>query len=399
MERQDHRSLAKQIDLYHIEEEAPGMVFWHPNGFEIYRQLEDFIRARMRRLGYREVRTPQLLPRALWERSGHWDKFGENMFVVPGRSEGDRDFALKPMSCPCHLQIFNDSRRSWRELPMRLAEFGMCHRDESSGSMHGLMRTRAFEQDDAHVLCMPDQIRSEVARFAGLLREVYEALGFAELDVALSLRPEKRAGTDEEWDWSEAELMSAARDVGFEPRLLPGEGAFYGPKLEFALKDRQGRSWQCGTIQLDRVLPGRLGASYIDRDGEKAVPVMIHHAVLGSIGRFIGILLESCDGRLPGWLAPVQVAVMPISDDQLEAAQDALDLLQAAGIRAELYAQSETLSRRLVAAHEQMVPHQIIIGAREARDGAATLRSSGGQEILCLPQVVSHLLDQVKAPY
>lgn len=399
MERQDHRSLAKQIDLYHIEEEAPGMVFWHPNGFEIYRQLEDFIRARMRRLGYREVRTPQLLPRALWERSGHWDKFGENMFVVPGRSEGDRDFALKPMSCPCHLQIFNDSRRSWRELPMRLAEFGMCHRDESSGSMHGLMRTRAFEQDDAHVLCMPDQIRSEVARFAGLLREVYEALGFAELDVALSLRPEKRAGTDEEWDWSEAELMSAARDVGFEPRLLPGEGAFYGPKLEFALKDRQGRSWQCGTIQLDRVLPGRLGASYIDRDGEKAVPVMIHHAVLGSIGRFIGILLENCDGRLPGWLAPVQVAVMPISDDQLEAAQDALDLLQAAGIRAELYAQSETLSRRLVAAHEQMVPHQIIIGAREARDGAATLRSSGGQEILCLPQVVSHLLDQVKAPY
>lgn len=398
MEQRDHRSLAKQLDLYHIEEEAPGMVFWHPNGFEIYRLLEDFVRARMRKLGYREVKTPQLLPRSLWEQSGHWEKFGENMFVVPDRDEGDRDMALKPMSCPCHLKIFNDRRRSWRELPMRIAEFGQCHRDEPSGSMHGLMRTKAFEQDDAHVLCEPSQIRGEVARFAGLLSEVYKALGFEDLDVALSLRPEKRAGSDAEWDWSEAELLAAAREVGFEPRLLPGEGAFYGPKLEFALKDRQGRSWQCGTIQLDRVLPGRLGASYIDRDGEKAEPVMIHHAVLGSLGRFIGILLESCEGNLPPWLAPIQVAVMPISDGQIEAARAAMEDFQAVGIRAELYAQSETLSRRLVAAHDQMVPYQVIIGSREAASGSVTLRQAAGQAVYSLEDATNELMERVAVP-
>jgi threonyl-tRNA synthetase len=280
---------------------------------------------------------------------------------------------------------------------MRIAEFGQCHRDEPSGAMHGLMRTRAFEQDDAHVLCEPGQIRGEVARFAWLLREVYAALGFEDLDVALSLRPDTRAGSDADWDWSEAELMTAARDAGLEPRPLPGEGAFYGPKLEFALRDRQGRAWQCGTIQLDRVLPGRLGARYADREGGQAEPVMLHHAVLGSLGRFIGILIESCEGRLPVWLAPVQVAVLPVSDAQADAARAACDALQVAGIRAVLYGQNETLSRRLVMARDEMVPLQAIIGAREAEAGAVALKDRAGQSVMPLGEAVQ-LVSSVAAP-
>lgn len=378
MQENDHRSLAVRLDIYHIEEEAPGMVFWHPRGFALYRVLEDYIRARMRSLSYAEVRTPQLLPIEMWRRSGHWEKFSENMFRVDG---GDgRDMALKPMSCPCHLQIFNDRKRSWRELPVRYAEFGLCHRNESSGSMHGLMRTRAFEQDDAHVLCAPDQVRGEVARFASLLADVYRDMGFSDIEVSLSTRPEVRAGDEALWDWAEGELLEAARACGLDPVIKPGEGAFYGPKIEFALRDRMGRSWQSGTIQLDSVLPGRLGAAYVGQDGNDHVPVMIHHAVFGSMGRFIALLLEQHDGRLPFWLSPDQVAVLPLNDDpavRAHAASLVVDLMRS-GMRATVIEARETLSRRIVEAHDREIPVMAIVGAREAASGTVTLRGRDG---------------------
>ncbi|MFG6080384.1 threonine--tRNA ligase [Paracoccus litorisediminis] len=392
MEIEDHRMLARRLDLYHIEENAPGMVYWHPAGWRVYRVLEDYIRGKMRALGYDEVRSPQLLPRELWEKSGHWEKFGDNMFAVP-RPDG-RDLALKPMSCPCHLQIFNSDMRSWRELPMRYAEFGICHRDESSGSMHGLMRSRGFEQDDAHVICRPDQVEAEVARFVELLKSVYAELGFADFDVALSLRPEKRAGSERDWDLAEANLLSAARAAGLEAALLPGEGAFYGPKLEFALRDLQGRSWQCGTIQLDMVLPGRLDAAYIGEDGARHVPVMLHHAVLGSMGRFIGILLEHHRGRLPLWLAPVQVAILPISEAQGDAAAAAFQAMRAAGLRPVLLDQSESLQRRIVLAHERLIPVHAVIGHREADAGEVMLQDAAGKRAMPLAEAIRHCLGQ-----
>jgi threonyl-tRNA synthetase len=398
MDPLDHRVLARRLDLYHIEEDAPGMIYWHSAGWQIYRELEDYIRGRMRSLGYGEVRSPQLLPQSLWEASGHWEKFGENMFAVPAREEGGRDMALKPMSCPCHLQIFNSDLRSWRDLPMRIAEFGQCHRDEASGSMHGLMRTKAFEQDDAHVICDADQVRGEVARFVELLKEVYAALGFADFEVALSLRPEKRAGNDADWDHAEKELLEAALSCGLDPRLQLGEGAFYGPKLEFALRDKKGRSWQCGTIQLDMVLPGRLDASYVGKDGAKHVPVMLHHAVLGSLGRFIGILLEHCEGRLPLWLAPVQVAVLPIGDDQRDAAVAVMDQLRAAGLRPALFDQSEGLGRRIVMVRDQLIPVQIVIGKREVERGEVMLQIGGGKEALSSAAAIARLDELAGVP-
>jgi threonyl-tRNA synthetase len=391
MEQDDHRILARRLDLFHIEEDAPGMIYWHPAGWRLYRLLEDFIRDRMRKAGYDEVQSPQLLPRSLWQRSGHWEKYGENMFVV-SRASG-RDLALKPMSCPCHLQIFNAALRSWRDLPMRLAEFGSCHRDEPSGSMHGLLRTRSFVQDDAHVICMPQHVDAEVARFADLLSSVYATLGFQEFGVALSLRPERRAGSDEDWDRAETRLLAAAKGAGLDPVLQPGEGAFYGPKLEFSLRDRQGRSWQCGTIQLDFVLPDRLGASYIDAEGNRAVPVMLHHAVFGSMGRFIGILLEHHQGRLPFWLAPVQVAVLPIAEDQQGAAQDLMQAFAAAGLRSQLFDQAETLSRRLVSCHELLIPTVAVLGKREVQDGSVTLNSKRGQWVLDRAEAVAKLVE------
>lgn len=391
MEQNDHRVLARKLDLYHLEEDAPGMIYWHAPGWRIYRALEDYIRSRMQALGYEEVRSPQLLPRALWETSGHWEKFGENMFAVPARLPGGRDMALKPMSCPCHVQIFNDGLRSWRDLPTRYAEFGICHRDEPSGAMHGLMRSRGFEQDDAHVLCMPEQVEAEVGRFVALLSSVYAELGFADYEVSLSLRPAQRAGSEAQWDHAEDSLRSAACAAGLSPALQPGEGAFYGPKLEFALRDRQGRSWQCGTIQLDMVLPGRLGASYVDAQGTPAVPVMLHHAVLGSMGRFIGILLEQHEGRLPFWLAPRQVAVLPIAAAQQEAAGRFHDTLRSQGIRAVLMDQGGSLQRRLVEAHELMVPVHAVIGAREAAGDQVMLQIAGGKEALPVEEAVRRL--------
>jgi threonyl-tRNA synthetase len=378
MDDLDHRSLGSRLELYHLQDDAPGMVFWHPRSYAIYRVLEDYIRRRMRRLGYAEVRTPMVLPRVLWERSGHWEKFRDNMFLV--EDEGGREMALKPMSCPCHVQIFNKSLRSWRELPIRYAEFGQCHRNESSGSMHGLMRTRGFEQDDAHVFCREDQAVEEMGRFIDLLHEVYAALGFSGYEVALATRPDQRAGSDAQWDWAEARLEEAARSRGLAFFLKPGEGAFYGPKLEFILRDRLGRSWQCGTVQLDCVLPERLDASYVAPDGSRAVPVMIHHAVFGSMGRFVGVLLEQHGGALPFWLAPEQVAVAPVSDRQGRYARQVWETLDRAGLRVVMQDGNETLSCRIVGAHEAGIPVMAIVGDREAADGSVTLRRRDGSQ-------------------
>lgn len=390
MEQHDHRSLGARLDLYHIEEASPGMVYWHPRGYAIYRGLEDYIRGQMRRLGFAEVRTPQLLPRSLWERSGHWDKFGSNMFCLS--DEDGREMALKPMSCPCHLGIFNDRLRSWRELPFRMSEFGACHRNEPSGSMHGLMRTRAFEQDDAHVLCREQDVQSEVARFVGLLDRVYSDLGFSGYEVALSTRPAVRAGSDELWDWAESQLAQAAAARGVSFVVQVGEGAFYGPKLEFSLRDKQGRSWQCGTVQLDTVLPGRLGATYVAPDGSKAVPVMIHHAVFGSMGRFIAMLLEHHEGALPYWLSPDQVAVMPVSRDQEAYASELSEELAAAGVRAVLHDMNETLSKRIALARESFIPVVAIVGKSEAAERSVTLRErDGSQSKLAIDEAIGQL--------
>ncbi|MGE0658359.1 MAG: threonine--tRNA ligase [Reyranellaceae bacterium] len=390
MDEHDHRSLGARLDLYHIQDDAPGMVFWHARGFALYRLLEDYIRRRMRSLGYAEVRTPQLLPRSLWERSGHWEKFRGSMFCVDS-GEG-RQMALKPMSCPGHLQIFNERQRSWRELPLRYAEFGLCHRDEPSGAMHGLMRTRAFEQDDAHVICREEHVRAEVARFAGLLSQVYAELGFPRYRVALATRPAVRAGDEVLWDWAEAELAAAATDCGMHFDVKAGEGAFYGPKLEFALDDRQGRAWQCGTIQLDCVLPRRLGAQYVAEDGGKATPLMIHHAVFGSMGRFIAMLLEQHAGALPFWLAPEQVAIAPVAGAQHAYAREVATLLDEAGLRAVLLDDSETLSRRILMAHEAAIPVVAVLGAREQTDQSVSLRErDGSRALLPLAQAVDSL--------
>ncbi|PDT72647.1 threonine--tRNA ligase [Bradyrhizobium sp. C9] len=394
MDDLDHRSLGTRLDLWHIQEDAPGMVFWHPRGNTLYRVLEDYIRRKMRRLGYAEVRTPQLLPRALWIQSGHWEKFGAHMF---GFADGERAMALKPMSCPCHVQIFNKGLRSWRDLPLRHAEFGICHRDEPSGSLHGLMRTRGFEQDDAHVFCREQDVPNEVARFVALLSEVYAEFGFPEPEVSLSTRPAARAGSDELWDWAETTLAAAARQCGLSYTIQPGEGAFYGPKLEFALRDRLGRSWQCGTVQLDSVLPGRLDASYVGPDGDRAIPVMIHHAVFGSIGRVIAMLLEHHAGALPFWLSPDQVAVAPISRDHSDYAARVLDALEAHGIRGVLFDGADTLSRRIVAAHEASIPVVAVVGQREAQQATVSLRErAGAVSVLPLDDAVRALRQRAR---
>lgn len=390
MDDLDHRRLGASLELFHIQDDAPGMPFWHPRGYAVYRVLEDYIRGHMRRLGFAEIRTPQLLSRGLWERSGHWEKFGANMFGVS--DDDGRDFALKPMSCPCHIQVFNRGKRSWRELPVRYAEFGACHRNEASGSMHGLMRTRSFEQDDAHVLCREEDVKNEVARFIGLLDRVYRELGFEGYEVALSTRPEKRAGTNEMWDRAEAQLADAASERGVAFSIQPGEGAFYGPKLEFALKDRMGRSWQCGTVQLDMVLPGRLDAAYVGEDGEDKIPVMIHHAVFGSMGRFIAMLLEHHGGELPFWLSPDQVAVAPISRDQADYAAEVVGILADAGVRAVLYDMNDTLSRKLVEARNMKIPIVAVVGRREVEMRTVALRErDGSQSAVSLDELADSL--------
>jgi threonyl-tRNA synthetase len=399
----DHRVLGNKLDLFHQQEEGPGMVFWHPRGWELYRVLEDYIRRRMRRAGFREIRTPQLLARSIWERSGHWEKFGANMYSFSeGQDSGSvndmddaseaRALCLKPMSCPCHVQVFNQRVRSYRELPVRYSEFGACHRDEPSGSLEGLKRTRAFVQDDAHVFCTQAQIEVEVGRFCDLLRNAYSDLGFPAFSVALATRPALRGGADEVWDRAEAALAKAALAAGLQFHEREGEGAFYGPKLEFHLLDSRGRSWQCGTIQLDFVLPERLGVLYVNDRNERERPVMIHHAVLGSMERFIAMLLEHHEGWLPLWLAPEQVSVATINDTSAAYAMQVAQALDEAGVRVVLDDRPERLEKKIVEAREKQVPVFVAVGPRDERDQTISIRERDGQQaVLAFAEGVERL--------
>ncbi len=389
MDPLDHRAIGNEMDLFHQQEEGAGQVFWHPRGFALYQVVESYIRKRMRQAGFREVRTPQLLARGLWERSGHWEKFGENMFAL---DDGHQTLALKPMSCPGHIQIFNKRVRSFRDLPLRLAEFGACHRNEPSGALQGLMRTRAFVQDDAHVFCAPEQIAPEVARFCGLLRQIYADFGFDEMIVGFSTRPEVRAGEDSVWDQAEAALEQAARSAGVDHRLQPGEGAFYGPKLDFSLRDNRGREWQCGTVQVDLVLPERLDAAYVDSDNSRRRPVILHHAVLGSIERFIGVLLEHHQGRLPLWLAPEQITIASIAEAQADYAAAVADRFAEAGFRPALDARPVRLPRKIVDAHAAGIPLLAAVGAREAKADSIALRGNGADnEVIAIDVALDRL--------
>ncbi len=396
-ERRDHRRLGRALDLFHLQEEAPGMVFWHPKGWTIYRVLQAYMRRRLDAAGYQEINTPMIVDRSLWERSGHWEKFRENMYAL---KIDERDFAIKPMNCPCHVQVFNRRIHSYRELPLRLAEFGSCHRYEPSGAMHGLMRVRGFVQDDAHIFCTEDQIESETRAFTELLFQVYRDLGFTDVTIKFSDRPERRAGSDETWDRAEAALQDAVRAMGLEVEHNPGEGAFYGPKLEFVLRDAIGRDWQCGTLQVDFVLPERLDASYIGADGGRHRPVMLHRAILGSFERFIGILIEHYAGWLPLWLTPVQTAVLTITSDGDSWAAEVAAALKKAGLRVEADLRNEKISYKIREHTLAKVPHLVIIGRREAEERRVTLRSRGvqRQETLDLDALVDKLATAARPP-
>ena len=376
--KRDHRNLAKTLDLFHLQEEAPGMVFWHPNGWTVYRVLEDYIRDRLEHSGYQEIRTPQLVDQRLWEASGHWDKYQENMFVTSSES---RDYAVKPMNCPCHVQIYNKKITSYRELPIRLAEFGSCHRNEPSGSLHGLMRVRNFVQDDAHIFCTEDQITDEVKTFNKLLTEVYRDMGFDDMIVRISTRPEKRVGDDETWDKAEKALSYALDELGVEWEELPGEGAFYGPKIEYSLKDCLGRVWQCGTMQVDFSMPGRLGAEYVAEDGSKQTPVMLHRAILGSLERFVGILLENTMGWLPPWLSPTQAVVLTITDSQHEYAKNVEKILAAQGLRVKSDLRNEKIGYKIRHHTLQRVPYLLVVGDKEVENQQVAVRTRSGEDL------------------
>ena len=396
-EKRDHRRLGREMDLFHFQEEAAGSVFWHPRGWTLYRAAQDYMRARLDAAGYVEVRTPQLVDRALWERSGHWEKFREHMFTAESE---DRSLALKPMNCPCHVQIFRQGLKSYRDLPLRMAEFGSCHRNESSGSLHGLMRVRAFVQDDAHIFCAEDAIAGETARFCELLLSVYRDFGFDEVSVKFADRPAERVGSDAVWDRAEAALQEACAAAGMAAERNPGEGAFYGPKLEFALRDAIGRDWQCGTLQVDFVLPERLDASYVAEDGSRRRPVMLHRAILGSFERFLGIVLEHYAGRLPLWLAPVQVVVATITDAGDAHARAAAARLAAAGLRVETDLRNEKIGYKVREHSAAKVPVIAAAGRREAEDGTVTLRRLGGrgQEALALADAAAKLAAEAAVP-
>jgi threonyl-tRNA synthetase len=395
MDACDHRAIANRMDLFHQQEEGPGMVFWHPRGFAIYRVIEDVLRHRMRRAGFLEVRTPQVLARTLWQQSGHWEKFGAHMFSLAEQEPG---LALKPMSCPGHVQIFNKRLRSFRDLPMRLCEFGICHRDEPSGALQGLMRTRSFVQDDAHIFCEEGQVQAEVARFCGQLKRIYADFGFTDTRVAFSTRPAVRAGSDALWDRAEAALEAAARAAGLDYQIDAGEGAFYGPKLDFFLRDRRAREWQCGTIQLDYVLPERLDTCYTDARGQRVRPVMIHHAVLGSLERFVGIVLEHYQGQLPLWLAPEQVVVASIARPHNVYAERVGEAFVAEGYRTVIDVRAERLSRKVVDAREAGIPILLAVGAREARDGTVCLRRRDGEQEVLPIGAAAHALRAEASP-
>ncbi|MDZ7662846.1 threonine--tRNA ligase [Thiohalophilus sp.] len=393
-EKRDHRKLGRQQDLFHTQEEAPGMVFWHDKGWTLYQQVEQYIRAKLREHDYEEVRTPQVVDRSLWEKSGHWDKFHDMMFTT--HSE-DRHYAVKPMNCPCHVQIFNQGLKSYRDLPLRMGEFGSCHRNEPSGTLHGLMRVRAFTQDDAHIFCTEDQIQPEVSSFIDLLFEVYRDFGFEEVIIKLSTRPEQRVGSDAVWDKAEHALERALNDKGLDWDLQPGEGAFYGPKIEFSLKDCLGRVWQCGTIQVDFSMPGRLGAEYVGEDGDRHTPVMLHRAILGSLERFIGILIEEYAGAFPLWLAPEQVVVMGITDKQAETVKKIEKTLRSRGLRAKADLRNEKIGFKIREHTLQRIPYLLVIGDREVENSTVAVRTRTGEDLGSLPldEFIGHLEQEI----
>lgn len=396
-EKRDHRKLGKEMGLFHLQEEAPGSVFWHPKGWTIYRMLREYIRRKISKEGYVEVNTPIMVDRTLWENSGHWEKFHENMFISETE---DKLFALKPMNCPCHVQIFRQGIKSYRDLPLRMAEFGCCHRNEPSGALHGLMRVRSFVQDDAHIFCEEDQITAETKSFCDLLMAVYKDFGFTDVRVKFSDRPEKRAGSDAIWDKAEGALMDAVKASGLEYTLNPGEGAFYGPKLEFVLRDAIGRDWQCGTLQVDFVLPERLDANYVGRDGEKHRPVMLHRAILGSFERFFGILIENYAGKLPLWLAPTQVVVATVVDAANDYAAQAKQALEDAGVRAELDLRSEKISYKVRDLSVQKIPYIAVVGAKEAEQQTVSIRQLGSKDqvVMTLKEFVDMMKERSALP-
>lgn len=377
-EKRDHRRLGKELDLFHFQEEAPGLIFWHARGWALWQQVEQYMRRVYQDNGYQEVKAPQLLDRSLWEKSGHWSKYKENMFTTESEN---RYYALKPMNCPGHIQIFNSAVRSYRDLPIRYGEFGACHRNEPSGSLHGLMRVRGFTQDDGHIFCTEDQILSECTAYTKLVQKVYADYGFTDISYKIATRPEKRIGDDATWDKAEKALMDALDASGIKYDILPGEGAFYGPKIEYHLRDSLGRGWQCGTIQVDFQMPSRLGAEYVTESNGRATPVMLHRAIVGSLERFIGMLLEHYAGQLPPWLAPVQVAVANITDDQADYAQEVVSMLKKAGLRAEADLRNGKITYKVRELSLQKLPYILVVGAKEKAEGKVAVRVRGGKDL------------------
>lgn len=377
-EKRDHRRLGKELDLFHFQEEAPGLIFWHARGWALWQQVEQYMRRVYQDNGYQEVKAPQLLDRSLWEKSGHWSKYKENMFTTESEN---RYYALKPMNCPGHIQIFNSAVRSYRDLPIRYGEFGACHRNEPSGSLHGLMRVRGFTQDDGHIFCTEDQILSECTAYTKLVQKVYADYGFTDISYKIATRPEKRIGDDATWDKAEKALMDALDASGIKYDILPGEGAFYGPKIEYHLRDSLGRGWQCGTIQVDFQMPSRLGAEYVTESNGRATPVMLHRAIVGSLERFIGMLLEHYAGPLPPWLAPVQVAVANITDDQADYAQEVVSMLKKAGLRAEADLRNGKITYKIRELSLQKLPYILVVGAKEKAEGKVAVRVRGGKDL------------------
>ena len=394
-EKRDHRKLGREMDLFHIQEEATGQIFWHDKGWTLYRILEDYIRLKIRQNGYLEVKTPMLVDRTLWEKSGHWEKFREHMFT--SESE-EKTLAIKPMNCPCHVQIFNQGIKSYRDLPLRMSEFGVCHRNEPSGALHGLMRVRAMTQDDAHIFCTEEQIVDETKAFCDLVHEVYDTLGFTDVEIMLATRPELRAGSDEVWDKAEASLKDAVEAAGLSYSIIEGEGAFYGPKLEFHLRDAIGRDWQCGTLQMDFVLPERLDANYIGKDGEKHRPVMLHRAILGSLERFIGILIEQYAGKFPLWLAPLQIVVATVTNEADAYAREVETALKSKGLRVETDCSSEKINYKVRLHSLAKTPVILAVGKKEMEDKTVSMRRMGSreQEVLALNEVVDKLVKEAE---
>ncbi len=394
-EKRDHRKLGKQLDFYHMQEDAPGMVFWHPRGWVIWQEVEQYMRAKFKEYDYQEVRTPTVLDKTLWEKSGHWQNYRDNMFVTQSEN---RDYAVKPMNCPGHIQIFNSSLHSYRDLPLRLAEFGSCHRNEPSGSLHGLMRVRGFTQDDAHIFCMESQVEAEVADFIKMLYEVYKDFGFDDVIVKLSTRPEKRVGTEEAWDMAETALANAIKANGLEFEYQPGEGAFYGPKIEFTLKDSLGRMWQCGTIQLDPNLPERLGAEYVAEDNTRQRPIMLHRAIVGSMERFLGILIENFAGAMPVWLSPVQVMVLNISDNQADYVRQVVEKLKKNGIRCDFDLRNEKITYKIREHSLQKLPYLIVVGDKEMQNGHVAVRTRKGEDlgVMSVDAFVAHIQQDIQ---